>query len=81
MQGWHLTTERTQREYRSLRYRWHRFLDQREAELDCLAEIVDLAQSIDDGAYSDERALRNYEDDQRGQPSMYLHKVGSPLGR
>lgn len=45
------------------RYRWwRRFLDQRDAELDSLAEIAVLAQSVDGGvySYSDERVLKNY---------------------
>lgn len=42
-----------------LRYQWRRFLQQRDAEIQSLGEIAALAQSVDDGAYSDERVLKN----------------------
>lgn len=45
----------------ALRYRWQRFLARRDHEIESLGEIVVLAQSVDDGAYSDERALTLYQ--------------------
>lgn len=56
---WDYGAKSAERANRSLRYWWLRFLDRRDAEIESLGEIVALAQSIDNGAYSNERILKN----------------------